>query len=118
MARFLVVFIILAQLSIYMTKTNGSQDLDLMAPMAVFGHEDVSIPSPAPSSGGDSSGMGNGSGTRRITRHHSSDKSMAGGDVIVGGFATALVAAIYCYIRVTIRNQHDKTYYDDDDERQ
>nr|GLL34816.1 hypothetical protein DM860_009389 [Ipomoea trifida] len=33
--------------------------------------------------------------------HHHSDKSVAGGGVIIGGLVTAIFAAVYCYIRVT-----------------
>ncbi|KAH7858239.1 hypothetical protein Vadar_021630 [Vaccinium darrowii] len=118
MARFLLLCIILAELSMLISKTKGSENLDLMAPMAVngpyhkpmFGLKDGLVPSPAPSWGGHNSGNGGTlAGNRRVTRHHSSDKSAAGGDVILGGFATALIAAIFCYIRVTRRNQHAKT---------
>ncbi|CAI9087695.1 OLC1v1021837C1 [Oldenlandia corymbosa var. corymbosa] len=35
------------------------------------------------------------------SRHHSLNGSMACGDMILGGFATALIASIYCYIRIT-----------------
>ena len=96
-----------------MTKINGSQGLELMAPTAangpdspVFGLKDEIAPIPALSSGGNNSGIGNSLGSRRVMRHHhSSDKSVAGGDVILGGFATVLVAAIFCYLRVTRRHQ-------------
>ncbi|EXB58581.1 hypothetical protein L484_008734 [Morus notabilis] len=37
---------------------------------------------------------------RRLGKHHS-DKSMAGGGVIIGGLVTAIFAAVFCYIRVT-----------------
>ncbi|KAM7498236.1 hypothetical protein LguiA_022650 [Lonicera macranthoides] len=37
----------------------------------------------------------------RMEKHHSTDKSVAGGGVIIGGFVTAIFAAVYCYIRVT-----------------
>lgn len=37
----------------------------------------------------------------RTEKHHSSDKSVAGGGVIIGGLVTAIFAAVYCYIRVT-----------------
>ncbi|KAI8567485.1 hypothetical protein RHMOL_Rhmol02G0125800 [Rhododendron molle] len=57
----------------------------------------------------DSGDGGAPAGTRLLTRLHPSDKSAAGGDVILGGFATALVAAIFCYICVTRRNQETKT---------
>ncbi|KAL2328310.1 hypothetical protein Fmac_021737 [Flemingia macrophylla] len=38
---------------------------------------------------------------RRLGRHHSTDKSVAGGGVIIGGLVTAIFAAVFCYIRVT-----------------
>lgn len=41
--------------------------------------------------------------SRKIGRHHSPDKSVAGGGVIIGGLVTAIFAAVYCYIRVTRR---------------
>lgn len=37
------------------------------------------------------------------SHHHSSDKSVAGGGVIIGGLATVTFAAVYCYIQVTRR---------------
>ena len=42
-----------------------------------------------------------------IGKRHSSDKSVAGGGVIIGGLVTAIFAAVYCYIRVTRRKQSD-----------
>ncbi|KAI4334059.1 hypothetical protein L6164_018796 [Bauhinia variegata] len=38
---------------------------------------------------------------RRLGKHHSADKSVAGGGVIIGGLVTAICAAVFCYIRVT-----------------
>ena len=38
---------------------------------------------------------------RAIGKHYSSDKSAAGGDVILGGFVMALAVAVVCYLRVT-----------------
>lgn len=116
MARFLLLcIIVLAELTMLITKTNGSENADLTAPVAANGPYDKAViglkdhelvQSPAPSSGGnDSGGGGAPAGNRLLTRRHSSDKSAAGGDVILGGFATALIAAIFCYIRVTRRNQ-------------
>ncbi|MED6119718.1 hypothetical protein PIB30_014325 [Stylosanthes scabra] len=54
------------------------------------------------------------SNIRKLGRHRSwSDKSMAGGGVIIGGLVTAIFAAIFCYIRVTRRkgNTHDDHGY-------
>nr|XP_027063821.1 uncharacterized protein LOC113690194 [Coffea arabica] len=38
---------------------------------------------------------------RKMSKHHSTDKSVAGGGVIIGGLVAAVFAAVYCYIRVT-----------------
>lgn len=45
---------------------------------------------------------------RKLGKHdHHSDKSVAGGGVIIGGLVTAIFAAVFCYIRVTRkRNVH------------
>ncbi|CAI0406998.1 unnamed protein product [Linum tenue] len=43
-------------------------------------------------------------GIRRVVGHHR-DRSFIGGDVILGGFLMAIVAGIFCYIRVTRKNQ-------------
>ena len=56
----------------------------------------VESPSSAPSGHGQQSGNG-GSG----------DKSMTGVEVILGGFATAVLAIIFCYIRVTRRKEEE-----------
>ncbi|PON80445.1 hypothetical protein PanWU01x14_000010 [Parasponia andersonii] len=41
-------------------------------------------------------------GIRRLGKHdHHSDRSVAGGGVIIGGLVTAVFAAVFCYIRVT-----------------
>ncbi|KAG8642353.1 hypothetical protein MANES_12G077701v8 [Manihot esculenta] len=44
---------------------------------------------------------------RRMGKHHSSDKSVAGGGVIIGGLVTAIFAAVFCYIRVTRKKEND-----------
>lgn len=43
---------------------------------------------------------------RRLGKHHSTDKSVAGGGVIIGGLVTAIFAAVFCYIRVTRRKDN------------
>ncbi|XP_042010537.1 uncharacterized protein LOC121759103 [Salvia splendens] len=46
--------------------------------------------------------------SRKIGKHHhSSDGSVAGGGVIIGGLVTVAFAAVYCYIRVTRRKRSD-----------
>ncbi|CAB4284616.1 unnamed protein product [Prunus armeniaca] len=39
--------------------------------------------------------------------HHSLDKSVAGGGVILGGLATTFLVAVFCYIRATARHKAD-----------
>lgn len=38
---------------------------------------------------------------RKLGKHHSADKSVAGGSVILGVLVTVTFAAVFCYIRVT-----------------
>jgi len=45
---------------------------------------------------------------RRLGKHHSTDKSVVGGGVIICGFVTAIFAAVFCYIRVT--RKRDTSY--------
>lgn len=40
-----------------------------------------------------------------VKQHHSFDKSMVGGGVILGGLATTFLVSIYCYIRATARHK-------------
>ncbi|XP_034694945.1 uncharacterized protein LOC117921222 [Vitis riparia] len=42
-------------------------------------------------------------------QHHSMDKSIAGGGVILGGLATTFLVAVFCYIRATGRKNSDST---------
>ncbi|KAK3010323.1 hypothetical protein RJ639_011731 [Escallonia herrerae] len=53
---------------------------------------------------GTPTGAAEGPVSRKLMKHHSGDKSVAGGGVIIGGLVTAIFAAVYCYIRVTRRN--------------
>lgn len=41
----------------------------------------------------------------RKQHHHSVDKSVAGGAVILGGLATTFLVAVFCYIRATGRHK-------------
>lgn len=47
---------------------------------------------------------------RRLGKHRYTDKSMAGGGVIIGGLVTAIFAAVFCYIRVTRKRNNDDNY--------
>ncbi|KAG6697492.1 hypothetical protein I3842_09G202800 [Carya illinoinensis] len=42
---------------------------------------------------------------RKHSQHHSVDKSVAGGGVILGGLATTFLVAVFCYIRATGRHK-------------
>jgi hypothetical protein len=50
-------------------------------------------------------GSGEGQGILPRKRHHSVDKSVAGGGVILGGLATTFLMAVVCYIRATRRHK-------------
>ncbi|PIN22185.1 hypothetical protein CDL12_05105 [Handroanthus impetiginosus] len=105
MARFLLLYIVLF---ISLAKSNESRAIiQSNPPTAVApanaGESFSLVSGLAPSSGGSDR---NGTlGLDDIWKHHGDDKSAAGGDVIVGGFAAALVAAIVCYIRITRRSK-------------
>ncbi|VFQ93806.1 unnamed protein product [Cuscuta campestris] len=58
---------------------------------------------PLPGGPGSESGEEEAEAPESVATHHHSDKSVAGGEVIIGGLVTALFAAVYCYIRVTRR---------------
>ncbi|TYI99012.1 hypothetical protein E1A91_D01G257100v1 [Gossypium mustelinum] len=40
-------------------------------------------------------------------QHHSMDKSIAGGGVILGGLATTFLVAVFCYVRATRRHKSE-----------
>ncbi|CAI9756537.1 unnamed protein product [Fraxinus pennsylvanica] len=94
MARFLFLYIILAELFGSMGKGIALRTSFAFGPLQVA----VSSPAPAPSENG-VNWMSSGSpGIKLIRKHHS---SVAGGDVILGGLAIVSVAAIFFYIRIT-----------------
>lgn len=67
---------------------------------------DQDVPStasyPSEAKGEESSEVAEAPANRRLGKHtHHSDKSVAGGGVIIGGLVTAIFAAVFCYIRVT-----------------
>jgi hypothetical protein len=72
------------------------------------------IADPPVSGAGESSSEGEGDSKaaeapviRRLGKHHT-DKSVAGGGVIIGGLVTVVFAAVFCYIRVTRRRDDVK----------
>ncbi|KMT04033.1 hypothetical protein BVRB_8g186340 [Beta vulgaris subsp. vulgaris] len=101
LVRFIhVSFLILLQISsiMAMSKMHFIQRIsNLDAPTVAL----VQAPSQAP--GSSSIGDEQEQHIRLVSRHRSDIP--AGGDVILGGFALAFVAAIICYIRATKRNQ-------------
>ncbi|KAI9079586.1 hypothetical protein K1719_038413 [Acacia pycnantha] len=40
-------------------------------------------------------------------KHSSTDKSIAGGGVILGGLATTFLVSVFCYIKATARSHHN-----------
>ncbi|CAI9261332.1 unnamed protein product [Lactuca saligna] len=67
------------------------------------------VPAPAPSLDVEENGESGGQEVHsEYHHHHSSDKSVAGGDVIIGGLVTAVFGTLYCYIRVTRRKDGEK----------
>ncbi|KVH89597.1 hypothetical protein Ccrd_008404 [Cynara cardunculus var. scolymus] len=50
-------------------------------------------------------------GIKRIPLHHKSNKSIAGADLILGGYVMACVVAVLLYIRVTRRTSDTHSQY-------
>ncbi|CAN4078274.1 unnamed protein product [Withania somnifera] len=98
--RFLLISLVLAQVIMLMKNANALGKLDSL----------TLVSSPTPSEKGTDRGRGDQSpAVTHIRTHHSFNKSMVGGDLILGGFATALIASVSCYIRVTRRrNEHNQ----------
>ncbi|KAI3456380.1 hypothetical protein Pfo_013043 [Paulownia fortunei] len=109
MARFLLLLVLPATLFLSLGRSSESRILESVSPTAMAPANTEafsSISSPAPSGRVITNGA---PGITHIWKHHSADNSVAGGDVILGGFATALVAAIVCYIRITRRSNGSQT---------
>ncbi|XP_062165871.1 uncharacterized protein LOC133872387 [Alnus glutinosa] len=60
---------------------------------------------PIESSNGENGGVQEQGILPRRQHHHSVDKSVAGGGVILGGLATTFLVAVFCYIRATGRRK-------------
>ncbi|KAF8414049.1 hypothetical protein HHK36_002048 [Tetracentron sinense] len=103
MARFLLVCLILGEVLMVQGMAHESQKVGTGG---VVGFADAPVAS-GESSEGEKSGVAEAPGIRRMGKHHSSGESVAGGDVIIGGLATAIFAAVFCYIRVTRRRNDD-----------
>ncbi|CAN4083888.1 unnamed protein product [Withania somnifera] len=98
--RFLLICLVLVHVILLMQNANTLRESDFL----------TIVPSPEPSEKGMERGRGDQApAVTHIRTHHSFNKSMAGGDLILGGFTTALIASIFCYIRVTRnRNEHNQ----------
>ncbi|KAK1324788.1 hypothetical protein QJS10_CPA01g01060 [Acorus calamus] len=88
MARFVIVFIVLATLMITIATARP-------VPTEVHGLAE------SPSSNAPAVAEGPATAPEAVRRRHRT--STAGGEVIIGGLATAILATIFCYIRVTRR---------------
>uniref|UniRef100_A0A5B7BMT5 Transmembrane protein n=1 Tax=Davidia involucrata TaxID=16924 RepID=A0A5B7BMT5_DAVIN len=117
MGRFLLAFLILAEILMVQAMAARSEGSELNPPKVMIRTGDEShgvvgsVADPPVSSGAESSsseGEAEPPEIRRLGKHHSSDKSVAGGGVIIGGLVTAVFASVYCYIRVTRRRDGDK----------
>ncbi|KAJ4729949.1 Basic helix-loop-helix DNA-binding superfamily protein [Melia azedarach] len=108
MARFVMVFLIVAGILMVQAmadksevNTHGVKSQAEVEPTGVVaGTADQPESSPSESSDHESKAA-EAPQIRRLGKHHSSDKSVAGGGVIIGGLVTAIFAAVFCYIRVT-----------------
>ncbi|RWW27439.1 hypothetical protein GW17_00008142 [Ensete ventricosum] len=105
MARLLLLGLLLLDLAATLAVARPTPALDLGGPHS------ASAPSQSASPGAGESGVASApEGAARIgKRHQPFDKSIAGAEVILGGLATAIFAAVFAYIRVTRkRNSENK----------
>ncbi|XP_070037053.1 uncharacterized protein [Nicotiana tomentosiformis] len=115
MAKFLVLFLILTETFVYLVMAENATN---------FGSSPASSPSPSirklgkhhqeeEEKGNLSKEVGSPHQQEinevdqaheiKIKHHHSVDKSIFGGGIILGGLATTFFVAIFCYIRATRR---------------
>nr|GMD33484.1 Actin cytoskeleton-regulatory complex protein [Ipomoea batatas] len=114
MARFAFCYAVILGMLVAEAMASGSADLEAY-PRKLLGNRSLlatqqsrtegSVADPPAPGGQDSSPEGKGDAgapeSVETAEHHHSDKSVAGGGVIIGGLVTAIFAAVYCYIRVT-----------------
>nr|GMD36900.1 uncharacterized protein LOC109155742 [Ipomoea batatas] len=114
MARFAFCYAVILGMLLVEAMAAGSADLEayprkLMVNRSLLSAQqsrtEGSVADPPIPGGQDSSSEGKGEAgapeSVETAEHHHSDKSVAGGGVIIGGLVTAIFAAVYCYIRVT-----------------
>ncbi|KAF8410925.1 hypothetical protein HHK36_003462 [Tetracentron sinense] len=108
MTRFLLVGLIFAGVLVVCAMADGLEGQEQNSPkIEEHGVGWSSDPPEASSENGSISEIAEAPESRRMGKHHSSGKSVAGGGVIIGGLATASFAAIFCYIRATRKNNGD-----------
>ena len=95
MGRLILVCFFLAQILVVQALAGGS-GLDPLGAVVRVADQ------PSPGGGGEPLEGAEAPSYRRFGKHHV-DRSIAGGGVIIGGLATAIFAAVFCYIRVTRR---------------
>ncbi|CAL5342490.1 unnamed protein product [Camellia sinensis] len=118
MGRFVLACLVLAQILLVQAMAIRSDGSELNPPTVVVRTSDESHPAavdhaiadPPSSSESASEGEAQAPEIRRLGKHHSPDKSVAGGGVIIGGLVTAIFAAVYCYIRVTRRKDGEEKH--------
>ncbi|KAI8011447.1 hypothetical protein LOK49_LG06G01519 [Camellia lanceoleosa] len=115
MKKLVLVLMVLPQFFLVQANAVRSDGSELNPPKLMVGHPIAEPPSwgagadSSSSDGKTESSVAQAPVIRRLReKHRLSDRSVAGGGVILGGFFTAMFAAIYCYIRVT------RTSYGDD----
>ncbi|KAK4286221.1 hypothetical protein QN277_002808 [Acacia crassicarpa] len=103
-SRFNLVFLLAALILVLHAKADESESAGLKTEPGVEPHYETDKTSDHPVSGAaEPSQAAEAPEIRRLGKHHSTDNSMAGGGVIIGGLVTASFAAVFCYIRVTRR---------------
>ncbi|CAL9078306.1 unnamed protein product [Musa textilis] len=81
--------------------------LELILGLAVARLTPAESPPPSVSPDGGEPGLLSPAALRLAQHHRTSDKSIAGAEVILGGFATLVFGAIFAYIRVTTKRSSD-----------
>ncbi|KAJ4982010.1 hypothetical protein NE237_032847 [Protea cynaroides] len=106
MARFLLLCLVLAMAEVLVMSVE-QEPMELKNPSKVEIRNTNAISEP-PVSASASAELAQPPDYRRLGGHHSSDRSMAGGGVIIGGLVTFTFATVFCYIRVTRRRNDEK----------
>ena len=95
MGRLILVCLLLAEILVVQALAGGS-GVDPLGSVVRVADQ------PSPGGGAESLEVAEAPANRRLGKHHV-DRSIAGGGVIIGGLATAIFAAVFCYIRITRR---------------